>query len=122
MQVFEDSIMKETAPEEIERMKLVFVSVRQRVLNGAKESSVPGGETDIEGVCLHHFRNFCEMEKNPNFKGFRDEEQRQKKMKKDGLKAAAAPGGPPTQSSTPNQEQQSQPVHQNAANETPASS
>lgn len=54
----------------LEQWRLVFASVKNRLLHGAISSTMPGGETKEETTILGHVRTFIERFRNTNFVGF----------------------------------------------------
>jgi hypothetical protein len=55
----------------LELWQNIFSSVKNRLLHGAKESTLPGGETKEEVTIMSHVKNFIDRFKNQSFVGFR---------------------------------------------------
>lgn len=68
---FETAMYDQVGPQgNVEYWQQIFHSVKRRLLHGAPQSLMPGGETKEESTIMEHVRHFIERFKNPNFEGF----------------------------------------------------
>ena len=67
---FENDLLNRVDHTEVEHWRLIFDSVRQRLIYGRPQSVMTGGDSVEEATVMRHMDEFIQRFRKPNFAGF----------------------------------------------------